>query len=94
MSTSTKVAQPMSPSPAQVATSAAQPEDPREGLAAVAALRQLTSSLESANVERALAAGWSWGEIAEALGVSRQAVHKKHARRLGAARVSTKRGSA
>jgi predicted DNA-binding protein YlxM (UPF0122 family) len=25
--------------------------------------------------------GWSWQEIAEVLGVSRQAVHKKHARR-------------
>jgi len=25
--------------------------------------------------------GWSWQEIAEILGVSRQAVHKKHARR-------------
>jgi predicted DNA-binding protein YlxM (UPF0122 family) len=31
-----------------------------------------------------VADGWSWALIAEALGVTRQAVHKKHARRLGA----------
>ena len=30
---------------------------------------------------RLRAAGWSWQEIAEVLEVSRQAVHKKHARR-------------
>jgi DNA-binding NarL/FixJ family response regulator len=36
-------------------------------------------------VERAVADGWSWAQIAEALGVTRQAVHKKHARRLLAA---------
>jgi hypothetical protein len=29
------------------------------------------------------AAGWSWQEIASELGVSRQAVHKKHAVRRG-----------
>ncbi|HVD13602.1 MAG TPA: HTH domain-containing protein, partial [Actinomycetota bacterium] len=28
-------------------------------------------------------AGWSWQEIASELGVSRQAVHKKHAARRG-----------
>ncbi|MGO8891369.1 MAG: sigma factor-like helix-turn-helix DNA-binding protein, partial [Streptosporangiaceae bacterium] len=32
-------------------------------------------------VDNARAHGWSWQEIAEILGVSRQAVHKKHARR-------------
>jgi DNA-directed RNA polymerase specialized sigma24 family protein len=30
--------------------------------------------------------GWSWQEIAEVLGVSRQAVHKKHANRADEAR--------
>ncbi len=69
--------------PAQVATSAADPQDPREGLAAVVALRRLLAALEAENVERALAVGWSWTEIAEALGVSRQAVHKKYAGRPG-----------
>ena len=33
-------------------------------------------------LQRALADGWTWAQIAEALGVTRQAVHKKHARRL------------
>jgi predicted DNA-binding protein YlxM (UPF0122 family) len=32
-------------------------------------------------VRRARALGWSWQEIADVLGVSRQAVHKKHGRR-------------
>ena len=79
---STTVAQ-IQRTPVQVATSAADPQDPREGLAAVVALRRLLGALEAENVERALAAGWSWTEIAEGLGVSRQAVHKKYARRPG-----------
>jgi DNA-binding NarL/FixJ family response regulator len=58
------------------------PADPSDGLAAVVALRRLADRLEDSEVERALAMGWSWSEIAEALGVTRQAVHKKHARRL------------
>lgn len=60
----------------------ATPETPAEGLAAVVALRRLADRLEAAEVERALADGWSWALIAEALGVTRQAVHKKHAKRL------------
>jgi DNA-directed RNA polymerase specialized sigma24 family protein len=59
------------------------PIDPEDGLAAVVALRRLADRLEAAEVERAIALGWSWAEVAEALGVTRQAVHKKHARRLG-----------
>jgi transcriptional regulator with GAF, ATPase, and Fis domain len=60
------------------------PAQPADGLAAVVALRRLADQLEDAEVERALRAGWSWAQVAEALGVTRQAVHKKHARRLGA----------
>lgn len=57
--------------------------DPAVGLAAVAALRALLESLERLQVGNARERGWSWQQIAEALGVSRQAVHKKHgARRL------------
>jgi len=37
-----------------------------------------------AQVERALRAGWTWSQVADALGVTRQAVHKKHAKRLAA----------
>jgi hypothetical protein len=58
------------------------PEDPADALAAVGALRRLADRVEDAAVERALADGWSWTDVAEALGVTRQAVHKKHAPRL------------
>jgi hypothetical protein len=60
------------------------PEDPREGLEAVVALRRMLEALEAAQVENAFIAGWSWAMIAEALGVSKQAVHKKHANRIRA----------
>jgi DNA-directed RNA polymerase specialized sigma24 family protein len=53
-------------------------EDPAVGLAAVAALNDLLESLEALQVDNARRHGWSWQRIAEALGVSKQAVHKKH----------------
>ena len=58
------------------------PRDPREGLEAVVALRRMLEALETAQVKNAYVAGWSWAQIAEVLGMSKQAVHKKHARRL------------
>lgn len=58
------------------------PEDPADALAAVDALRRLADRIEDAAVERALRNGWTWAQVAEALGVTRQAVHKKHAPRL------------
>lgn len=70
------------------------PADPADGLAAVVALRRLAERLEAAEVERAMGAGWSWSEVAEALGVTRQAVHKKHAKRLIAAGIPLKRRAA
>jgi DNA-directed RNA polymerase specialized sigma24 family protein len=54
--------------------------DPRTGLRAVRALHRLLEHLERTQVRRAREQGWSWQEIAEVLGVSRQAVHKKHGR--------------
>lgn len=54
-------------------------KDPAVGLKAVAALRHLAERLEALQVERARQQGWTWQEIALVLGVSRQAVHKKHA---------------
>ena len=63
------------------------PRDPADGLAAVVALRRLADRLEDAEVERALRDGWTWALVAEALGVTRQAVHKKHAKRLSASGV-------
>jgi hypothetical protein len=62
-------------------------EDPGEGLGAVVALRQLADRLEATEVERAIRAGWTWERVAEALGVTRQAVHKKYAKRLSAAEI-------
>ena len=52
--------------------------DPAVGLAAVASLRTLLESLEELQVRNARERGWSWQQIAGVLGVSRQAVHKKH----------------
>jgi len=68
--------------------------DPADGLAAVVALRRLADRLETAEVERAMRAGWSWSRVAEALGVTRQAVHKKHAKRLYTAGVDLRRRDA
>jgi DNA-directed RNA polymerase specialized sigma24 family protein len=59
---------------------AAGDRDPLVGLQAVAALRKLLERLEAVQVRNARAKGWSWQDIAGALGVSRQAVHKKHGR--------------
>lgn len=66
----------------QVAQVAADTRDPRAGLRAIASLRALTERLELAQVEAGLRAGMGWQEVAEALGVSRQAVHKKYAKRI------------
>jgi hypothetical protein len=65
--------------------------DIADQLAAVGALRRLADRVEDAAVERAMRSGWSWPEVAEALGVTRQAVHKKHAERLIAAGVELRR---
>lgn len=47
-------------------------------LAAVAALRDLVDEIEELHVDNARSLGWSWQAIAEALGITRQSVHKKH----------------
>jgi hypothetical protein len=57
-------------------------DDPAEALAAVLALRRLADGLERAAVRRAIEDGWSWAQVADALGVTRQAAHKRHAHRL------------
>jgi predicted DNA-binding protein YlxM (UPF0122 family) len=41
--------------------------------------RLLADRLEALQVERARGLDWSWQDIADRLGVSRQAVHEKHA---------------
>ncbi len=55
--------------------------DPQVGLRAVRALRVLLEKLEAIQVTNARAQDWSWQDIAAALGVSKQAVHQKHAGR-------------
>jgi hypothetical protein len=65
--------------------------DPDDGLRAVLALRELADRLEDEHVARAISQGWSWARIAEALNVTRQAVHKKHGRRLRAVGIDTGR---
>ena len=62
---------------------AAASRDPAVGLAAVATLRDLVEELEELHVDNARSLGWSWQAIAEALGITRQSVHKKHHVRRG-----------
>ncbi|KZE91613.1 hypothetical protein [Microbacterium sp. TNHR37B] len=66
----------------RVAAVAADTSDPKAGLRAVASLRVLADALELRQVEAALRSGMTWQEIADALGVTRQAAHKKHAKRV------------
>lgn len=60
--------------------SVADGSDPVLALRAVVALRRLADRLEAQQVAAARRAGWSWQQIGDALGVSRQAVHKKYGR--------------
>jgi biotin operon repressor len=50
------------------------------GLRAAVALRRLADQVEATHVAAARRSGWSWEQIGDALGVSRQAVHKKYGR--------------
>lgn len=52
--------------------------DPAVGLRAVGALRRLAEQVEAAQVAAARAHGWSWEQIGDALGVSRQSAHAKY----------------
>ncbi|WP_103654363.1 helix-turn-helix domain-containing protein [Agarilytica rhodophyticola] len=52
--------------------------NPEEALAAVVALRRMAEQLERKAVKEAIEQGWSWSQIAAALGVSKQAAHKRH----------------
>jgi DNA-directed RNA polymerase specialized sigma24 family protein len=63
--------------------SAASSRDPAVGLKAVRALRALVERLEALQVDNARDQGWTWEQIAQLLGVTRQAVHKKYARGRG-----------
>ena len=52
--------------------------DPSTGLRAVGALHRLAEQVEATSVRRARELGWSWEQIGDALGVSRQSVHAKY----------------
>jgi transcriptional regulator of acetoin/glycerol metabolism len=64
----------------RTAVAQAEGQDPAVGLRAVVVLRRLADDVERTHVTAARRAGWSWQQVADALGVSRQAVHKKHRR--------------
>ena len=53
-------------------------EDPVVGFRAVLALRRLAEQLEAQQVVSARRGGWSWQQIGDALGVTRQSVHTKY----------------
>lgn len=58
----------------------AQDDDPLLALRAATALRREIERLEAVQVRRARVAGLAWAQIADAIGVSKQAVHKKYGR--------------
>jgi hypothetical protein len=72
----------MEEEPHRSVAAAASSADPTVGLRAVVALYRLAETLEALQVRNAREKGWSWQEIADALGVSKQAVHKKHSGRV------------
>ena len=53
-------------------------DDPEIAFRAVIALRRLADRLEEDTVKTARRRGWSWDQIGDALGMSRQAAHKKY----------------
>ncbi|MGZ4127920.1 MAG: helix-turn-helix domain-containing protein [Actinomycetota bacterium] len=52
--------------------------DPSVALRAVGALHRLAEQVETNAVALARKKGWSWEQIGDALGVSRQSVHAKY----------------
>jgi hypothetical protein len=52
--------------------------DPSLGLRAALALHRLAERVEADHVASARAKGWSWQQIGDALGVTRQSVHTKY----------------
>ena len=54
------------------------PFDPSVGLRAVLALHRLAERVEAEQVAGARKQGWSWQQIAECLGMTRQSVHAKY----------------
>jgi hypothetical protein len=57
-------------------------EDPGMGLRAAVALHRLAERVEASQVRGARLKGWSWQQIGDALGVTRQSVHVKYGKGL------------
>jgi DNA-directed RNA polymerase specialized sigma24 family protein len=55
-------------------------DEPATAFRAVLSLRRLADQVEAAAVLNARNRGWSWDQIGDALGVSRQSVHAKYRR--------------
>jgi hypothetical protein len=53
-------------------------EDPVQGLRAALALHRIAERVEARQVAVARGRGWSWQQIGDALGVTRQSVHAKY----------------
>ncbi len=62
----------------QLARDTVQITDPETALRALSALRTELEQIEPKLVQRALQTGASWSQVARALGVSKQAAHRKH----------------
>ena len=56
-------------------------DDPAVGLRAVGALHRLAEQVEASSVQLARHRGWSWEQIGDALGISRQSAHAKYGKR-------------
>jgi hypothetical protein len=53
-------------------------DDPAIGLRASSALHRLAERVEATQVAAARENGWSWQQIGDALGITRQSVHAKY----------------
>jgi hypothetical protein len=53
-------------------------DDPALGLRASLALHRLAERLEASQVALARKTGWTWQQIGDTLGVTRQSVHTKY----------------
>jgi hypothetical protein len=62
----------------ELARDTARIADPETALRALTALRRELDDTEPELVQRALQAGASWSQIARALGITKQAAHRKH----------------
>ena len=62
-------------------TAALDLDDPGVSLRAVGALHRFAERIEVSSVQLARERGWTWEQIGDALGTSRQSAHAKHGKR-------------